>query len=131
MKSSRAIPAQTLPCQLAPEVRKWRVGKMARAMALGIAFFFVAVHCGAQQDRDYSATGSPSRVPPESRVDINHATIEELLKVPGMTRVWALRIMRFRPYRTKQDLLDEGVVSGEVYRRTRDHLIAHKDKEQL
>jgi DNA uptake protein ComE-like DNA-binding protein len=97
-------------------------------LVLGIAFSCAAVICGAQIDRDYSAQSSPGPIPPESRLDINHATLEELLKVPGMTRTWALRIMRFRPYRTKQDLLDEGIVSGEVYRRTRDYLIAHKDK---
>lgn len=102
---------------------------MAKAVALVVAFSFAAVICGAQQDRDYSAVVSPSSVPPESRVDINHATLDELLKVPGMTHVWASRIVRFRPYRTKQDLLDEGVVTGEVYRRTRDYLIAHKDKQ--
>jgi DNA uptake protein ComE-like DNA-binding protein len=104
------------------------VGKTARAIALGITALFVVVLCIAQQDRDYYAAGSPSPVPPEARVDINHATLGELLKVPGMTRVWALRILRFRPYRTKQDLLDEGIVSGEVYQRTRNYLIAHKDK---
>jgi hypothetical protein len=40
-----------------------------------------------------------------------------------------LRIQRFRPYRTKQDLLDEGIVSGELYQLTREYLIAHKDKQ--
>jgi DNA uptake protein ComE-like DNA-binding protein len=66
---------------------------------------------------------------PEMRVDVNHATIEELLKVPGMTRTWAGRIVRFRPYRTKQDLLDQGVVSGEVYNRIKDYIIAHREKQ--
>ncbi len=69
--------------------------------------------------------------PPEMRADINHATIEELLKVPGMTRTWAGRIVRFRPYRSKQDLLEKGVVSGEVYNRIKDYIIAHrKDSDQ-
>jgi DNA uptake protein ComE-like DNA-binding protein len=74
---------------------------------------------------------SPPRVspPPEKRVDINHATIEELLKIPGMTRTWADRIVRFRPYRTKQDLLDQGVVNGEVYNRIKDYIIAHREKQ--
>jgi DNA uptake protein ComE-like DNA-binding protein len=67
--------------------------------------------------------------PPEMRVDVNHATIEELLKVPGMTRAWAGRIVRFRPYRTKQDLLDLGVVSSEVYNRIKDYIIAHREKQ--
>ncbi len=66
---------------------------------------------------------------PEARVDVNHATIEELLKVQGMTRSWAGRIVRFRPYRTKQDLLDRGVISNEVYNRIRDYIIAHREKQ--
>jgi competence protein ComEA len=67
--------------------------------------------------------------PPEARVDINHASTAELMKVPGMTWTWAERIVRFRPYRTKQDLLDKGVVSSEVYDRIKDYVIAHRNKE--
>jgi DNA uptake protein ComE-like DNA-binding protein len=65
---------------------------------------------------------------PEARIDINHATIPELMKVPGMTVSWAGRIVRFRPYRTKQDLLDHGVVTSQVFDRIRDYVIAHRDK---
>jgi competence protein ComEA len=72
---------------------------------------------------------SPPPSPPvEARVDINHASLDELLKVPGMTRSWAGRVIRFRPYRTKQDLLDRGVVSGEVYDRIRAYIVAHHEK---
>lgn len=67
----------------------------------------------------------------EERVDINHATLEELLKVPGMTGSWAGRIVRFRPYRTKQDLVDKGVVSGEVYRRIKDYVVAHRERQGI
>jgi DNA uptake protein ComE-like DNA-binding protein len=63
---------------------------------------------------------------PEQRVDINLASLDELMKVPGMTRSWAGRIVRFRPYRSKQDLLDKGIVSGEVYNRIKDYIIAHR-----
>jgi DNA uptake protein ComE-like DNA-binding protein len=66
---------------------------------------------------------------PEARVDINCATVDELMKVPGMTRTWARRIVRFRPYRTRQDLLEHGVVSGEVYDRIKDYVIAHREKQ--
>jgi DNA uptake protein ComE-like DNA-binding protein len=67
--------------------------------------------------------------PPEARADINHATVDELLKVPGMTRTWAERIVRFRPYRTKIDLEDRGVVPSEVYDRIKDYVIAHRDEQ--
>lgn len=50
------------------------------------------------------------------------------MKVPGMTRVWAQRIVRFRPYHTKQDLLDNGIIPGSVYRRIKDSIIAHRPK---
>jgi hypothetical protein len=43
-----------------------------------------------------------------------------------MTRSWAGRIIRFRPYRNKQDLVAYGVVTGKVYDRIRDYVIAHQ-----
>jgi len=68
----------------------------------------------------------PVNVQVESRVDINHASVAELMRVPGMTAVWAGRIVRFRPYRTKLDLLNEGVVSAEVYGRIKDGVVARR-----
>jgi DNA uptake protein ComE-like DNA-binding protein len=77
--------------------------------------------------RDRSAASpAPANAPPaDDRIDINHASLEELLKVPGMTPTWAGRIARFRPYRTKQDLLDHGVLPSGVYDRVKGYLIAH------
>ena len=60
------------------------------------------------------------------RVDINHASVEELLKVPGMTPSWAGRIVRFRPYHTKLDLVEYGIVTSQVYDRIKDFVIAHQ-----
>lgn len=51
------------------------------------------------------------------------------MKVPGMRRPWAQRIVRFRPYRSKQDLLDRGIVTSEVYDRIKDFVIAHREKQ--
>lgn len=51
------------------------------------------------------------------------------MRVPGMTRSWAGRIVRFRPYHAKNDLLDQGVLSGDVYDRIKDYVIAHKEKQ--
>ena len=50
------------------------------------------------------------------------------MKVPGMTRSWAGRILRYRPYRSKQDLLDRGVVTSAVYDRIKDFVIAHREQ---
>jgi DNA uptake protein ComE-like DNA-binding protein len=80
------------------------------------------------QDRDSRGLPKTSATAPrpEMRVDINHASVEELLKVPGMTPSWAGRIVRFRSYHTKQDLLEYGVVTSQVYDRIKDYVIAHQ-----
>jgi DNA uptake protein ComE-like DNA-binding protein len=78
----------------------------------------------------WSQAAPMPHVPPEEmRVDINRASVEELIKIPGMTRSWAGRIVRFRPYRTKQDLVEHGVVSGDVYERIKDYIIAHRSSQ--
>jgi DNA uptake protein ComE-like DNA-binding protein len=63
----------------------------------------------------------------DDRVDINRASLDQLLKVHGMTRSWAGRIVRFRPYLTKRDLVEHGVVTSEVYDRVKDSIIAHRE----
>jgi competence protein ComEA len=73
------------------------------------------------------ATHNAQALPlPESRVDINHATLDDLLKVPGMAPSWAGRIIRFRPYRSKNDLVERGVMTSEAYARIKDYVIAHR-----
>ena len=82
------------------------------------------------QDRDTRGVPKTSATapPPEARTDINHTSVDELLKVPGMTPSRAGRIVRFRPYRSKADLLDRGIVTNQVYDRIKDYVIAHRDK---
>lgn len=83
---------------------------------------FSLAHERAKAERASGAISEPTEP-----VDINHATLDELMKVPGMTRSWAGRIIRFRPYRMKSDLVERGVVTSEVYARIKDSIIAHRD----
>jgi DNA uptake protein ComE-like DNA-binding protein len=76
-----------------------------------------------------SAPGAKTIPPPEARVDINHASVDELVKIPGMTKSWAGRIVRFRPYRSKQDLVEHGVLPSDVYDRIKDYVIAHREEQ--
>src|SRR5579863_5101131 len=97
------------------------MGPFGRTVAVAVAGICLLSH--AQRP------APPQPPPAEVRVDINHATVNELTKVPGMTRTWAARIVRFRPYRAKNDLLDHGVVSSEVYQRIKDWIVAHGDRQ--
>jgi DNA uptake protein ComE-like DNA-binding protein len=100
--------------------------------ALAVAILCASL-AGIAQNQDRApyrnSRKSASAPPAEARIDINHATLGELLKMPGMTPSWAGRIVRFRTYRTKLDLLDRGVLSDAVYDRIKDCVIAHRDKQ--
>jgi DNA uptake protein ComE-like DNA-binding protein len=69
---------------------------------------------------------SKNAVYPTEKVDINHASVDELMQVPRITRVWAERIVRYRPYRGKNQLLLDGIVPNGVYLRIKDHVVAHR-----
>ena len=105
------------------------------AMALGCALGAGAAQAASSpaqyRDRDNtSAHKTSAKAPPAAaRIDINHASLEQLVKVQGMTETWARRIIRFRPYRTKEDLLDKGIVTSQSYDRIKDYIIAHKDAQ--
>jgi competence protein ComEA len=90
----------------------------------------VSVLAGQSSTTDVRETQSSRRqIPSAERVDLNHATVDDLLKVHGLTRTWAERIVRFRPYRTRLDLLQEGVLPPEVYNRIKDAVIVHREKK--
>lgn len=93
---------------------------------LGVVLVAAPAAQAAGRRTDSSTHAVP---PPDARIDINHASIAELMEVPGMTRSWAGRIVRFRPYHAKSDLLERGVVPSDVYDRIKDYIIAHRRKQ--
>jgi DNA uptake protein ComE-like DNA-binding protein len=95
-------------------------GGMIRSIWIGLLSGSIAIAALAGQNQKTTSTtlGEP--------IDINRASAAELLAVPGMTASWAGRIVRFRPYRTKLDLVQLGVLSPEVYQRIRENVIAHR-----
>jgi competence protein ComEA len=102
---------------------RWKVAVLAAVFGLALAAWAQTLPAALA-----AKPNSQSIPPPEDRIDINHASEAELLKVPGMTSSWAGRIVRFRPYRTKADLVERGVLPGDVYDRIKDYVIAHRDK---
>jgi DNA uptake protein ComE-like DNA-binding protein len=109
------------------------VPPMSRFAVVPIAILAVCLAWSGQAAPQSGSAQSAPRAkaipPPAARVDINHATVEELLKVPGMKPSWAGRIVRFRPYRSKQDLVEHGVLPSDVYDRIKDYVIAHRGEE--
>jgi DNA uptake protein ComE-like DNA-binding protein len=102
-------------------------------MRVVLAFCLLALWWSGAESGALAQKNAPQThliLAPEDRVDINHASLEQLSKIPGMTQTWAARIVRFRPYRTKVDLVDKGILTPEVYERVKDSIIAHREKAE-
>lgn len=114
-----------MSCARSGEDAEWSVLKI-----LAITALLVVVAAPAVPQVPAGRSGAPNAATSVGLpVDINHASLEQLLQVPGMTRPWAERIVRFRPYRSKLDLLLDGVLPGDVYNRIKDSIIAHRDQK--
>lgn len=78
----------------------------------------VAGICGVWYERSSTVAPSarrrrPARTAPG--VDLNEATMDELMRLPGLDRELAERIIENRPYRNKLDLISRLVVPEETY----------------
>lgn len=59
-----------------------------------------------------------------ARVDLNSATKEQLVAVPGITDTFAQKIIDGRPYKTKYDLVRKNIVPTSTYRKISARVIA-------
>jgi competence protein ComEA len=59
-------------------------------------------------------------------VDLNSAGVEELKKLPGIGEAYAAKIVKGRPYRGKNELVQRGVLPEGVYEKIRDRVIARQ-----
>jgi DNA uptake protein ComE-like DNA-binding protein len=58
----------------------------------------------------------------KSKVDVNQASREDLLRVPGMSPELADRIIRSRPYRKLDDLVTRKVCGKKEFARIREYI---------
>lgn len=60
-------------------------------------------------------------------IDINSASERELKKLPGVSTLRAKAIVRGRPWRSKNDLVDKHVLPEHVYDEVKDRIVARHD----
>jgi len=66
----------------------------------------------------------------KEKLDINAATPAQLKALPGITDVYAKRIIDGRPYTAKNQLVQRGVLPLAAYDKVKEGIIAHRPKVQ-
>jgi DNA uptake protein ComE-like DNA-binding protein len=67
---------------------------------------------------------SSAEATPAGAVDINHASKEDLQKLPGIGDAYANAIIKNRPYKNKTQLRSRNVIPDATYNKIKDKIIA-------
>lgn len=62
----------------------------------------------------------------EEIIDINTATAAQLMTLDGIGEARAAAIIKGRPYRGKNELVDRKIVPGAVYEKIKEKMVAHQ-----
>jgi competence protein ComEA len=62
-----------------------------------------------------------------AKLDLNSASKEDLMKLPGIGEKTADKIIAGRPYKAKNELVNKKIVGKAEYAKIKDQIIAHQD----
>jgi competence protein ComEA len=92
--------------------------------AFSAACFAQAPQPAAPEKPAPAPAAKPPKAAPEKLIDINTASTKELRSLTGIGDARAAAIVKGRPYRGKDELVQKGVIPQAVYDGIKDKIIA-------
>jgi DNA uptake protein ComE-like DNA-binding protein len=71
-----------------------------------------------------SAKTAATKATSAALIDINSASADELSALPGIGKAYSDKIIKGRPYKGKNELLDKKILPAGVYNKVKDQIIA-------
>jgi DNA uptake protein ComE-like DNA-binding protein len=104
---------------------------MRQKLAVSLLVLFVSI-CLASgsafaQGKDTEKKAAPPAASSKTQlVDINSASKEELMTLPGIGEAYSQKIIDNRPYRGKNDLVQKNVIPQATYDKISDRIVARQ-----
>jgi competence protein ComEA len=100
-------------------------------IALAVVVVFALSSGAADTSKKAVKTGAAALQQPAAQktadlIDINSATADELKAIPGIGDAYSAKIIKGRPYRAKNELVQKKILPQGVYDKIKDRIIARQ-----
>ena len=99
-----------------------------RRMFAVLVFAAVATFSFAQAGSKPAAKPATAQTAPAALIDINTASAAQLKALPGIGDAYSDRIIKGRPYASKNQLVSKGIIPAATYAKVQDMIIAKQKK---
>ena len=77
-------------------------------------------------DKKAAAKAEIKTAPAVELININSASVSQMDALPGIGKAYSERIVKGRPYKGKNELLDKKILPADVYSKIKDQIIARQ-----